>query len=274
MSMSSTSSASLARSLVDSPFATDCKVLPAICSVSSQISKEALEIFVHTSIFTIRSGRVMKFFKRSIEDHKVAAFVRFLEFPSFHWFSPGGTFPAGRHGPGGVYSTENTDVQRMQQCSRLQTVRISLEVTHNFWDKDLKEYVVACHTVQQLLDRYYLGKIVACASLQRFTLDLTNRLGSDAVNKKDGDTFGYAEELAQVSRNRMGARMERKFKQKFKRDAKEKARKVLEHAEKAKAEGKPVKAVKPVDAEQAMKDLERATAKERLTVVTTVHYNK
>lgn len=80
MSMSSTSSASLARSLVDSPFATDCKVLPAICSVSSQISKEAPETFVHTSIFTIRSGRVMKFFKRSIKDHKIAAFVRFLEF--------------------------------------------------------------------------------------------------------------------------------------------------------------------------------------------------
>lgn len=112
---------------------TDRKFLPGIFKVSKQLTQESLDIFVRKNKFVIRSGRAMKFFKRFIEDHQIEEFVRSLEFPSFHWFNPGQTYTANRHGPGGAYSMVSGDVVLMQLCTHLQKVRISLDVSDNQW---------------------------------------------------------------------------------------------------------------------------------------------
>lgn len=188
---------------------TDRKFLPGIFRVSYQLSRESLEVLMRTNNFILRSGRAMKYFQRFIKDHQMEEFVRSLEFPSFHWFNPGQAYPANRHGPGGVYSMVSGDVELMQLCTNLQKVRISLDVAYTV-NGDAHAY-----SVQNFIKRYNLEQIVNCTRLIELVLELTDRHGYAFGLQPGQNVWSNGEDLAQLFRDRMAARVESEVKAEF-----------------------------------------------------------
>lgn len=151
----------------------------------------------------------------------------------------------------------NGDVVLMQVCTHLQKVRISLDVSY---EANGEAY---CYTLEELVNRYSLDKIVNCEHLIELVLELTDRHGY-AVGLANGeDVWTQAENLAQRFRDRMHQRVKNEVEKEFE-----------EAAEKAKIKAEAEKRVYKVDADKEQVALEKAVAAAQKTAVRTVHIDR
>jgi hypothetical protein len=120
---------------------------------------------------------------------------------------------------------------------------------------------VYCYTTNELIKRYNLDMLINCEHLIELIFELTDRHGYTKNVKDGGGVYSYAEDLAQLLRDRMEARVANQVTADFEKKAEA-------AAAKAEVEGRKPKVVTEEKTHEALNKVIAAAQK---TSVRTIH---